>query len=63
MKRIDKAKSFFNEARCEITYNRCPHDMDETLEDYDINTFQFSDLNVEVGCRGITCEECWEKEL
>ena len=64
MKRIDKAFSCFKgEARCQIIENHCPYEMDNSLDDYDINTFQFSDTHIEKGCRGITCAECWDKEL
>lgn len=44
----------------------CPHDIiDNTLEELDINTYVFDDPNSRygTGCRGITCEECWDKEL
>ena len=63
-RRIDEAfKSFKGECRSYIIDNYCPHDIDKNLEDIDIDTYQFSDDNIEKGCRGITCEECWDKEL
>ena len=68
MKRIDKAfKSFPNKSKCQIVVEHCPYEMDATMEDMDIDTYCFSGQadsgNEEPGCRGITCEECWEKEI
>ena len=64
MTRLEKAFTVFKgEMRSEIVDDRCPHEMDESLEDFDIDTYRFPDDNVERGCRGITCEKCWDKPL
>lgn len=68
MRRIDKAfKCFAGKLRCQIVEEHCPYDMDASLENMDINTYHFSNEaqaeNTEPGCSGITCEECWEKEI
>lgn len=64
MTRIEKALAFFKGvSRCQIIEEYCPFEMDGSLEDYDANTYCFFDDNTEKGCRGITCEECWNKVI
>ena len=64
MRRIDAAfKKFEGMARCEIIPNCCPCQIDPSLPDVDGNTYVTSDHEDRQGCRGITCEECWDAEL
>lgn len=64
MRRIDKAfEKFPGQARCEIIPTCCPYQIDHALPDYDVDTFISSDSCNGPGCRGITCEECWDTEL
>lgn len=66
MRRIDKAfEKFTGMARCQIVPTYCPYNVDNSWEDADLDTYQFSDngCNNERGCRGITCDECWDKEV
>ena len=64
MRRIDKAfQCFKGQYRSEIIDDYCPYEMDDSLDDFDINTYTFSDSSTGHGCRGITCEECWDKEI
>jgi len=68
MRRIDKAFSHFpDKLKCQIVTEHCPYEMDNNLDNMDINTYHFSDEagaeDPDSGCRGITCEECWEKEI
>lgn len=66
MKMIEKGLGVFKEStRSEIIENHCPKDMNKNLEDMDAYTFTFSDVvtGTERGCRGVTCEECWNKEI
>lgn len=64
MKTIERGFTFFKDkARCEIVDNYCPYEMDNMLDDMDLDTYEFVDENTERGCRGITCEQCWDKEL
>ncbi|MBQ8044019.1 MAG: hypothetical protein IJ272_07745 [Clostridia bacterium] len=68
MRRIDKAfRCFPGKLKCQIVAEYCPCEMDSKLEGMDINTYRFSDeagaQDTEPGCRGITCEDCWEKEI
>ena len=67
---IDKALNSkdnrLGNSRYEIIDNYCPHDFDEKLSRMDHNTYEFKeDLDgyLEGGCRGITCDECWNKEI
>lgn len=63
MRRIDKAFSVFpGMARCEIIPNCCPFQIDPNLPDVDGNTFKTSDTLNGPGCRGISCEECWNTQ-
>lgn len=63
-RRIDKAFSKFKgEARCEIVPNRCPAEVNDSWPDLDVNTYKSSDNLDYHGCRGITCEECWDCEI
>jgi len=40
----------------------CPYDVDRTMPDVDFNTYKTKESKKqERGCRGMTCEECWEK--
>ena len=64
MRRIEKAFEVVeNLMRCEIIDNFCPDLIDPSLPNFDINTFKHSDDPDGPGCRGITCEECWDMEL
>lgn len=66
MKRIEKAleiKGRFSSSAIMIIQNNCPDDMYEDLEGMDCSTAKFGSSIDECGCRGITCEECWNKEL
>ena len=64
MRRIDKAFSVFKgKARCEIIPNYCPYNVDPRLPDVDGNTYREETECREQGCRGISCEECWDVEL
>ena len=64
MRRIDKAFEVFNgRARCEIVPNCCPYQIDQSLPDVDGDTFKTSDSLNGPGCRGITCEECWDQKI
>jgi hypothetical protein len=40
----------------------CPHDFSEKLPDIDKKTQKTSEHSITVGCRGITCRMCWNKE-
>ena len=61
MKRIDVGfKLFKHLCREEIIDEHCPYEIDSILPDQDIDTYKFLDGCIERGCRGITCEECWE---
>lgn len=63
MRRIDKAfKTFKGMTRCEIVPSCCPYQIDPSLPDLDVNTYKTSDTLNGPGCRGITCEECWDVE-
>ena len=63
VRRIDKAFEVFKgKAKCEIVPNCCPYQIDKSLPDVDGNTFKTSDSLNGPGCRGITCDECWEAE-
>ena len=66
-RRITKAlQRFKGECKSYIIDNYCPYDMDNNLEDLDPSTFVYSNevyVAHERGCRGITCEDCWDKEL
>lgn len=66
-RRITQAlQRFKGECKSYIIDNYCPYDMDKNLEDLDPSTFSYSNevyVAHERGCRGITCEECWDKEL
>lgn len=64
MRRIDKAFSVFKgKARCEIIPNYCPYNVDPRLPDVDGNTYREETECREQGCRGISCEDCWDTEL
>ena len=65
--RIDAAmdsQMFPQELRSTISSEYCPYEMDSSLENIDMDTYRFSEYNGDdrVGCRGITCDECWAKE-
>lgn len=62
MRYIDEGFSKLNKCRSEIVENYCPSDVEQELPDLDINTYKFEDGDTQKGCRGITCEECWDKE-
>ena len=67
IKNLIRHRRFPNKSKCQIVVEHCPYEMDATMEDMDIDTYCFSGQadsgNEEPGCRGITCEECWEKEI
>jgi hypothetical protein len=66
LRRIDKAfEKFIGMARCQIVPTYCPCDVDTSWDDVDLDTYRLSGnghYNNESGCRGITCEECWDKD-
>jgi len=66
MKRIEKLKeqfSYFSESH--LIETLCPYDIDKELENCDKETLRLKHEPpaFKSGCRGITCEECWDKEL
>ena len=64
MRRIDKAfKVLKDKARCEIIPNYCPYNIDHSLPDVDGDTYREETSCREQGCRGISCEECWDTKL
>ena len=56
MKRIDKAKE-------KIYKEWCPSIVDKNWMDYDDKTCVEDKTGIIVGCRGITCKKCWNKEV
>ena len=66
MKRIEKAQEKIPYLlKSSIIKLFCPYDIDDTLDDSDMSTYRFDDPNsrYKTGCRGITCKECWDKEI
>jgi len=64
MKRIDKAfKLLRGKGRDEIITNYCPCILIKSLPDFDIDSYKFEDSCIERGCRGLTCDACWDKEI
>jgi|LGOV01.1.fsa_nt_gb hypothetical protein len=42
----------------------CPYFLDCGDDDYDNRTAIFDGIDIEaIGCRGITCKQCWNKEM
>lgn len=63
MTRIEMGFKFFKDLiRAEITADHCPHEIDENLPDMDIRTYKLDADVCDKGCRGITCDECWDKQ-
>ena len=48
--------------RTALIEEHCPYEVNKNLPDFDINTYKVKEFEwQERGCRGITCEDCWEK--
>ena len=64
MKRIERAIERENKKlKDRIIIGSCPCYIDNELPDLDDEIKMFnSDGNI-IGCRGITCEECWNQEI
>jgi hypothetical protein len=73
MKRIDKAFENFPDGICDdddkfiskenYINEYCPYNLQVSEEDYDWSKGTVGDSSDIKGCRGITCIECWNKEL
>ena len=66
MTRLEKAIEISNDTHKQVIIdNHCPSDIDPKLPGYVSNTyiFGFRKSRFLCICSGITCEECWNKEL
>ena len=65
MTRLEKAVEVLKEHQTErIVRQLCPECIDKELPYCDKNTFtRYTNYTEGTGCRGITCEQCWNKEL
>ena len=60
---MTKLEKILLEVKLEILKHDCPFDHKENDVDVDKKTLLKDDEGHPTGCRGITCEECWNTKV